>query len=160
MPLWTVRLKAWAWGVWLPPNYAPQTLLKSLGPRTIRGDNISSMKTSPEDDYPQLCFDVGLTCESCTAGTAGQLAAVCKGLLGRVIRQLFLQIHPHSACARMHLHFTTSYLASSSEPPAVMTAAAQLCASTSAAAGPRGRSSVHRRTGATLPASELRGRGL
>jgi hypothetical protein len=82
------------------------------------------MKTSPEHDYPQLCFDVGLTCECCTARTARQLAAVCKGLRRSVIRQLFVQIHPHSACARMHLHFTTSYLEASSEPPAVMTAAA------------------------------------
>jgi hypothetical protein len=68
------------------------------------------MALSPEHNHPQLCFDVGLTCESCTAGTAHQLAAVCKGLRGEVIRQLFVQIHCHPACARMHSHFTASYL--------------------------------------------------
>ncbi len=82
------------------------------------------MNTTPEDGYPQLCFDVGLTCESCTTGTAQQLAAVCKGLRGKMIRQLFVQIHPHPACERMHAHFTASYLVASSEPPLAMTTAA------------------------------------
>jgi hypothetical protein len=72
------------------------------------------MAFSPENNYPQLCFDVGLTCESCTAGTARQLAAVCKGLRGKVIRQLFVQIHCHPACAGMHSHFKASYLEASS----------------------------------------------
>jgi hypothetical protein len=72
------------------------------------------MDLSPENNYPQLCFDVGLTCEGCTAGTARQLAAVCTGLRGKVIRQLFVQIHRHPACARMHSHFTASYLEASS----------------------------------------------
>ena len=67
------------------------------------------MDTSPDHNYPKLCFEVGLTCKSCTAGTARELAAVCKGLSGAAIRQLFVQIHPHSACARMHSHFTASY---------------------------------------------------
>jgi hypothetical protein len=67
------------------------------------------MHTSPKDNYPQLCSDVGLTCENCTSETARQLARVCKGLRGKMIGQLFVQIHPHSACARMHSHFADSY---------------------------------------------------
>jgi hypothetical protein len=64
---------------------------------------------TPEDNYPQFCFDVGLTCETCTAETGRQLAKACKGLRGKTIGQLFVQIHPHSACARMHAHFANSY---------------------------------------------------
>ena len=67
------------------------------------------MLTSPKDNYPQLCSDVGLTCESCTSETARQLARVCKGLRGKMITQLFVQIYPHSACSKMHAHFADSY---------------------------------------------------
>lgn len=62
-----------------------------------------------ENNYPQLCFEVGLTCESCTAETGKQLARSCKGLRGKMIGQLFVQIHPHAACARMHAHFAAAY---------------------------------------------------
>jgi hypothetical protein len=63
----------------------------------------------PVDDYPQICSETGLTCESCTKTTAQQLAAVCKGLAGRAIGQLFVQIYTNSACAPMHAHFAACY---------------------------------------------------
>ena len=77
-----------------------------------------------ENNYPQFCREVGLTCESCTTGTARHLAAVCKGLRGKMIGQLFVQIHPNPACARMHAHFAASYRDASSEQPLAMTAVA------------------------------------
>jgi hypothetical protein len=67
------------------------------------------MLTPPNDNYPRLCSEVGLTCECCTSETARQLARVCKGLRGKMISQLFVQIYPQSACAKMHGHFTASY---------------------------------------------------
>ena len=86
------------------------------------------MQNSPENSYPQLCRDVGLTCESCTAATAHELARACKGLRGKMIGQLFVQIHPHPACARMHAHFAQAYREASIEsvpvPQAVMAAVA------------------------------------
>jgi hypothetical protein len=62
-----------------------------------------------EKSYPALCMEVGLTCQACTAGTAMQLAQTCKGLRGKMIGQLFVQIHPNPACAPMHAHFAQSY---------------------------------------------------
>lgn len=67
------------------------------------------MDTSPANNYPQLCLSVGLTCETCTADAARQVALVCKGLKGKMIGQLFVQLYPHPACARMHAHFAESY---------------------------------------------------
>jgi hypothetical protein len=67
------------------------------------------MQPSPEDDYPRQCVEVGLACETCAGETARQLAAVCKGLKGKMIGQMFVQIYPRSACARMHSHFAESY---------------------------------------------------
>ena len=79
----------------------------------------------PDNNYPRICLEVGLTCETCTAGTARHLAAVCKGLRGKTIGQLFVQIHPHAACAPMHKHFAEHYHeASSAEIPDVMAIAA------------------------------------
>jgi hypothetical protein len=77
-----------------------------------------------EDNYPQFCFDVGLTCKTCTAETARQLARACKGLRGKMIGQLFVQIHPNSACAPMHAHFANSYRAASTEVPQIIAAVA------------------------------------
>ena len=77
-----------------------------------------------ENNYPNVCLEVGLTCESCTAETARQVAAVCKGLRGKMLGQLFVQIHPHSACARMHAHFADCYREASGERPAMMPMAA------------------------------------
>ena len=61
------------------------------------------------DNFPQICSEVGLTCESCTAETARHLAAVCKGLNGKMVAQLFVQIYPNSACAPMHRRFAAHY---------------------------------------------------
>ncbi len=74
--------------------------------------------------YPGICQEVGLDCETCTEGTARNLAKVCRGLRGKMIGQLFVQIHPDPACARMHGHFAEAYLAASTEAPLVMAAVA------------------------------------
>lgn len=73
------------------------------------------MDTSPEKNYPHLCFATGLTCESCTAEAARQLAQCCKGLRGKMIGQLFVQIYPNPACARMHAQFAEFYREASLE---------------------------------------------
>jgi hypothetical protein len=73
------------------------------------------MNTSPENNYPQICSDVGLTCESCTRETARQLAATCKGLRGKMVGQLFVQLYPNPACAPMHAHFAACYREASAE---------------------------------------------
>lgn len=61
------------------------------------------------NNYPQICSEVGLTCESCTSSTARDLAAICKGLRGKAVGQLFVQIYPNPACAPMHSHFAACY---------------------------------------------------
>jgi hypothetical protein len=72
------------------------------------------MNGTAHDNYPQLCSEVGLTCTSCTSTTARELAAVCKGLVGKMVGQLFVQIYPSSACAPMHSHFAACYKEESS----------------------------------------------
>ena len=67
------------------------------------------MNSLNNDNIPQICSEVGLTCESCTAETARHLAAVCKGLPGKMVAQLFVQIYPNSACAPMHRRFAAHY---------------------------------------------------
>jgi hypothetical protein len=69
------------------------------------------------NNYPRICSEVGLTCESCTKATARELAAVCKGLRGKAIGQLFVQIYPNSACAPMHSYFAARYRDASCEIP-------------------------------------------
>jgi hypothetical protein len=64
---------------------------------------------TPNDSFPQICSEVGVFCESCVSGTARELASVCKGLTGKMMGQLFVQIHPNSACAPMHKRFTMRY---------------------------------------------------
>jgi hypothetical protein len=81
-----------------------------------------------ENNYPQLCLAVGLTCEVCTAETARQLAQSCKGLRGRSIGHLFVQIYPHPACAPMHHHFARSYRAALGEEEQVQGIAVGACA--------------------------------
>ena len=76
------------------------------------------------NNYPRICLEVGLTCENCTAGTARQVAAVCKGLRGKMIGQLFVQIHPHAACAPMHKHFAEHYREASSPKQLILAMAA------------------------------------
>ncbi|MEO8053075.1 MAG: hypothetical protein ABI833_21925 [Acidobacteriota bacterium] len=72
------------------------------------------MNPLSNDNIPQICSEVGLTCESCTADTARHLAAVCKGLNGAMIAQLFVQIYPNSACSPMHRRFAAHYREASS----------------------------------------------
>jgi hypothetical protein len=77
-----------------------------------------------ESDYPHLCVKVGLDCETCTGETARQLAQSCHGARGKMIGQLFVQIYPHSACSRMHAHFSACYREASREPLEIMQAVA------------------------------------
>lgn len=70
---------------------------------------ILPMYITSENDYPQLCGQVGLDCHTCVQATGRELAKACKGLRGKMIGQLFVQIHPHSACSKMHLAFARSY---------------------------------------------------
>ena len=74
--------------------------------------------------YPEICAQVGLDCKACTEGTARNLAKVCKGLKGKIVGQMFVQIHTDPACSKMHGHFTNAYLEASMEPPLVMAALA------------------------------------
>jgi hypothetical protein len=74
------------------------------------------MNGTGQDSYPQLCQEVGLTCTSCTSTTAQELAAVCKGLVGKMVGQMFVQIYPSSACAPMHSFFAAAYKEASSVP--------------------------------------------
>jgi hypothetical protein len=74
--------------------------------------------------YPRICHEVGLDCETCTEGAARNLAKVCKGLKGKMIGQLFVQIYTDPACARMHAHFSGAYLEASLVRPLAMAAMA------------------------------------
>lgn len=74
------------------------------------------MNTPDSNNFPQICSEVGLTCESCTAETARQVAAVCKGLRGKAVGQMFVQLYPNAACAPAHKLFAAHY-ESASEPP-------------------------------------------
>ncbi len=60
-------------------------------------------------NLPQLCIEVGLDCVTCTSSTARELARACPGLPGKLVAQLFVQIHTHSACAQMHRNFAQAY---------------------------------------------------
>ncbi len=65
--------------------------------------------TAYEDSYPSLCAEVGLTCEECTSHTAREVARVCKGLRGKMVGQMFVQLYPHPACSPMHSNFAQAY---------------------------------------------------
>ena len=65
--------------------------------------------TAYEDSYPGLCAEVGLTCEECTSHTARDVARVCKGLRGKMVGQMFVQLDPHPACSPMHSNFAEAY---------------------------------------------------
>jgi hypothetical protein len=65
--------------------------------------------TTPASNLPQICIEVGLDCYTCTSSTARELAQACPGLPGRLVAQLFVQIHTHAACASMHRHFARAY---------------------------------------------------
>lgn len=60
------------------------------------------------------CNETGLSCESCTSQTATELARTCKGLRGRMVAQLFVQLYPDPGCARMHANFAAVYKRASS----------------------------------------------
>lgn len=62
-----------------------------------------------EKSYPDICVEVGLTCEACTSHTAQEVARVCKGLRGKMLSQMFVQLYPDPACSRMHAHFAQAY---------------------------------------------------
>lgn len=62
-----------------------------------------------EESYPNACVEVGLTCEDCTSRTAGEVARLCKGLRGKMLGQMFVQLYPHPACSPMHGHFAQAY---------------------------------------------------
>lgn len=61
------------------------------------------------DSYPNVCIEVGLTCEACTSNTAREVARVCKGLRGKMMGQMFVQLYPDPACSSMHSHFAQAY---------------------------------------------------
>ena len=84
--------------------------------------------TSPDHDYPRLCLEVGLTCESCTESSARALARVCPGLRGKMIGQLFVQIYTRSACAPMLTSFERAYSEASRRPMSTAAAAAAVAA--------------------------------
>lgn len=106
------------------------------GPDTHKGDGtnppqiLRSSENFPAyyfnnmNSYPRICHEVGLDCETCTGDTARHLAKVCKGLRGKTIGQMFVQIYTDPACARMHIHFSEEYMAASVEGTMVMAAMA------------------------------------
>jgi hypothetical protein len=65
--------------------------------------------TAYEESYPGLCVELGLTCEECSSNTAREVARVCKGLRGKVLGQMFVQLYPHPACSAMHTNFAEAY---------------------------------------------------
>ena len=65
--------------------------------------------TLTASNLPQICIEAGVNCETCTGHTAKELARACPGLPGKLVAQLFVQIHTYSACARMHRHFAQAY---------------------------------------------------
>jgi hypothetical protein len=71
------------------------------------------MNTPMNDNFPQMCSEDGHPCETCIAESARHLAAICKGLRGKAIGQLFVQILPNSTCAPMHKRFAAHYIAAS-----------------------------------------------
>jgi hypothetical protein len=82
-----------------------KTLLKTLGAALAFRHTTQAM-----DTYPGICHDVGLDCETCTESTARNLAKICKGLRGKMVGQLFVQIYTDPACSKMHAHFEAAYL--------------------------------------------------
>ena len=73
--------------------------------------------TGYEESYPNACIEVGLTCEECTSNTARQVARVCKGLRGKMLGQMFVQLYPDPACAQAHSNFAQAYRDASPREP-------------------------------------------
>jgi hypothetical protein len=67
------------------------------------------------EQVPGICQEVGLSCKRCTEDSATSLAAVCKGLRTKAVKQLFHQIYPQPACTPMSSYFAKSYRAASEE---------------------------------------------
>jgi hypothetical protein len=104
----------------IPAKEMPKTRLRTLF--SLRGipHTDQAMNT-----YPQICTEIGLDCNTCIEGTARNLAKVCKGLRGKMIGQMFVQIYTDPACSRMHAHFAVAYEDASSETrPRAMAAVA------------------------------------
>jgi hypothetical protein len=75
---------------------------------------------SEYENYPNACIEVGLTCEECTSNTAREVARVCKGLRGKALGQMFVQLYPQPACSPMYSHFALAYRdASPAEVPRI-----------------------------------------
>ncbi len=55
------------------------------------------------------CSETGLSCEACTSQTAIELARTCRGLRGKMVAQLFVQLYPEPGCAKMHANFAAAY---------------------------------------------------
>ena len=70
-----------------------------------------------EESYPGLCVELGLTCEDCSSNTAREVARVCKGLRGKMLGQMFVQLYPDPACAPMHSNFAQAYHDASPREP-------------------------------------------
>ena len=58
---------------------------------------------------PESCAEVGLECRTCTENSAQQLAKACPGMSGKMVGQLFVQLHAQPECSRMHAHFAKAY---------------------------------------------------
>jgi hypothetical protein len=67
------------------------------------------MSRAAAPDLPAICIQEAIDCRSCTAATARELAHACPGLPTKLVTQLFVQIHVHSACTRMHANFAKAY---------------------------------------------------
>jgi len=65
--------------------------------------------TAYDESYPSVCIEVGLTCEACTSHTAREMARICKGLRGKMVGQMFVQLYPNPACSPMHSNFAQAY---------------------------------------------------
>jgi hypothetical protein len=67
--------------------------------------------TTHETRSETNCGQQGLTCGACVASTARELAGSCKGLRGKMVAQLFVQLYPAPDCSRMHARFLAEYRA-------------------------------------------------
>jgi hypothetical protein len=68
------------------------------------------------ESYPTVCREVGLTCQACISHTASEIARSCKGLQGKMLGQMFVQVYPNPACSPMHARFAQAYHDASPRP--------------------------------------------
>lgn len=88
--------------------------------------------TTTANHLPDLCVQEGLDCTVCTSSTARELARACPGLPHKLVTQLFVQIHTHPACARMHGNFAQAYAEALSERKPAMCAIPKVAAAAAA----------------------------